>query len=247
MARRDEAQLQVEVPETEDLRGALLRLLAHASAEEEAAEGAGAEVPLPDAPDSFRRAGDLVLLLGTIQGDVRGSAYLHVVHGLAVPGTPSVDAARLEAVDAAVRHGLEAGLLSSVRRCGVGGLAVALARCCLEEELPAAGGARAGLGAALRIPFPARKDLVLFSEERGRVVVSLPAAQTARFEALAREAGAPVIALGAVGGERLEIQAALSTEVGELASAWRRELPRQEDDAPAPGAPEGGPAPSAQA
>ena len=83
---------------------------------------------------------------------------------------------------------------------------------------PPGGGAPAWLGAAVRIPFPQRKDFILFGEDASRIVVSLPAAGWDALEALARAAGVPLIRLGAVGGDRLEIQGAVSVPVVELSA-----------------------------
>ena len=91
---------------------------------------------------------------------------------------------------------------------------------------PPGGGAPPWIGAAVRVPFGLRKDFVLFGEEPGRIVVSLPHPSLARLEAIARECRAPLVSLGAVGGDRLEIQGALSLPVKDLAAAWRDGLPR---------------------
>jgi phosphoribosylformylglycinamidine synthase subunit PurL len=50
-------------------------------------------------------------------------------------------------------------------------------------------------------------------------------ANVAELEAIAKACGAPVIRLGAVGGDRLEIQGALSVPVADLAHAWRDGIP----------------------
>jgi phosphoribosylformylglycinamidine synthase len=91
---------------------------------------------------------------------------------------------------------------------------------------PPGGGAPPWIGAAVRVPFGLRKDFVLFGEEPSRILVSLPHQAWPRLEALARECGAPLVRLGAVGGDRLEIQGALSAAVSDLAAAWRDGLPR---------------------
>jgi phosphoribosylformylglycinamidine synthase len=88
-----------------------------------------------------------------------------------------------------------------------------------------AGTSPAFIGAAVRIPFPTRKDFVLFGEDASRILVSLPNANARRFLEIAQERGAPVIRLGVVGGERLEIQGALSVPVADLARAWRDGIP----------------------
>ena len=128
-------------------------------------------------------------------------------------------------MQATVRRAVKEGLLSSAHDCSDGGLAVALAECCMMAAPPPGGGPTGWLGAAVRVPFPIRKDLVLFGESASRIVVSLPPSALARLEALAGEEGAPVVRLGAVGGERLDVQGALSVEVAALGQAWREALP----------------------
>jgi phosphoribosylformylglycinamidine synthase len=67
---------------------------------------------------------------------------------------------------------------------------------------------------------------VLFGEDASRIVISLPPAGLTRLEQIAKQEGATLIQLGAVGGDRLEIQGALSVDVSELGTAWRDGIPR---------------------
>jgi phosphoribosylformylglycinamidine synthase subunit PurL len=124
-----------------------------------------------------------------------------------------------------VRRAVREGLLSSAHDCSDGGLAVALAESCMMAEEPSDGSEPAWLGAVVRVPFAVRKDFALFGEDASRIVVSLPIANVARLEALAKECGAPLVPLGAVGGDRLEIAGALSVPIAELARAWRDGIP----------------------
>jgi phosphoribosylformylglycinamidine synthase len=78
----------------------------------------------------------------------------------------------------------------------------------------------------VRVPFPVRKDFVLFGEDAARIVVSLPHGSLPRLEAIARETGAPLVHLGAVGGDRLAVEGAFSVPVVDLAAAWRDGIPR---------------------
>jgi phosphoribosylformylglycinamidine synthase subunit PurL len=173
---------------------------------------------------AFRNPGDLVVLVGAIRGEVGGSEYLAAEFGKEAGRPPELDLAREKAVQATVRRAVRAGLLSSAHDCSDGGLAVALAESCMMQDAPA-GATGPWVGAAIRVPFPARKDFILFGEDASRVVVSLPAANLAALEAIAKECGAPLVQLGAVGGDRLEIQGALSVPVAELARAWRDGIP----------------------
>ena len=173
---------------------------------------------------AFKEAGDVVALVGTLQGEVGGSEYLSAEHGKEAGRPPALDLAKEKAVQETVRRAIKEGLLSSAHDCSDGGLAVALAECCMMHDAPS--GQRAPwIGAAVRIPFPARKDFVLFGEDASRIVVSFPKEHLGRVTELAKQCGAPVIALGAVGGDRLEIQGALSVPVDELARAWRDGIP----------------------
>jgi phosphoribosylformylglycinamidine synthase len=173
----------------------------------------------------FKNAGDVVAVVGTLQGEVGGSEYLACEHGKEAGRPPALDLAKEKAVQEAVRRAIREGLLSSAHDCSDGGLAVALAECCMMHPSPAGATEKGWIGAAVRIPFPTRKDFVLFGEDASRILVSLPNANAARFVALAQECGAPVIRLGVVGGDRLEIQGALSVPVAELARAWREGIP----------------------
>ncbi|HET7752643.1 MAG TPA: phosphoribosylformylglycinamidine synthase subunit PurL [Anaeromyxobacteraceae bacterium] len=171
----------------------------------------------------FKSAGDLVVLVGAVGGEVGGSEYLAAVHATEAGRPPPLDLDREKAVQATVRRAIHEGLLSSAHDCSEGGLAVALAECCMMAD--SATGAR-HLGAAVRIPFATRKDFALFGEDASRIVVSLAPASWPRLQELAKEAGAPLVQLGAVGGDRLEIQGALSVPVEELSAAWRDGIPR---------------------
>ncbi|HET9595109.1 MAG TPA: phosphoribosylformylglycinamidine synthase subunit PurL [Anaeromyxobacteraceae bacterium] len=175
---------------------------------------------------AFRQAGDVVAVVGALGGEVGGSEYLAAMHGKEAGRPPALDLQREAAVQRTVRRAVREGLLASAHDCSDGGLAVALAESCMMTDPPPGGGDPAWMGAAVRVPFPQRKDFILFGEDASRVLVSAPPDRWARLEALAREEGAPLVRLGAVGGDRLEIQGALSVEVAALARAWREGLPR---------------------
>ncbi len=187
---------------------------------------------------AFLRAGDVVALVGSLRGEVGGSEYLAACFGVEAGRPPSLDLERERAVHEVVRRAVRAGLLRSAHDPSEGGLAVALAESCVMGEAP--------LGAAVRVPFPLRKDFILFGEEASRILVSCAPEAWGLLEELARELEVPLLRLGAVGGDRLEIQGALSVPVSELAFAWRDGIPSVlRAGAPgAPAAPNGGGGPA---
>jgi phosphoribosylformylglycinamidine synthase len=67
-----------------------------------------------------------------------------------------------------------------------------------------------------------RPDALLFSESASRMIVSTPA--PGRVEEIARRHGVPVVRLGAVGGDRLQIavdgRVAVDLTLSALHEAW---------------------------
>jgi len=171
-------------------------------------------------PMAFQAAGDEVFLLGAgleaPAATLAGSEYLRQVHGL-VAGRPQIDLELEAGVQRACLEAIQGGLLHSAHDCSHGGLAVALAECCIESGL--------GLdGSSLRVS--GRQDAALFGEGQSRIVISCPPGRRGEIEALAGRHGVPLTPLGRVGGERLVIGDLLSVPVADLARAYREGLPR---------------------
>ena len=81
---------------------------------------------------SFKQAGDAVLLLGDPGDELGGSQYLAVVHGRKEGLPPRLDAARELALHDALRALIRDGKIRSAHDCSEGGLAVTLAECCVS-------------------------------------------------------------------------------------------------------------------
>jgi phosphoribosylformylglycinamidine synthase len=150
---------------------------------------------LPDARRAgrlaFARAGDRIALVGPFTPDL-AAAELEKLHGRELPESlPDFDLLAVAAAQAAVREAVAEGALSSAHDVAEGGLAVALAECCVAGAL----GARVRLGSS---QDPAAQ---LFGEGPGGFLVGGPA------EALeALRARTEVQEIGAVEGETLTIE-----------------------------------------
>ncbi|NLY51378.1 MAG: phosphoribosylformylglycinamidine synthase subunit PurL [Firmicutes bacterium] len=176
---------------------------------------------------SFKKAGDIIVLLGENKGELGGSEYLKVIHGH-VAGRPSqLDLDLEKRVQDLCLAAIRAGLLSSAHDCSEGGLAVTLAESCILG----------GLGAEITLE---RKDLspaqLLYGESHSRIVVSLAPEHLDRLQQLAEEFSAPLTVIGKVqeGSLRIRTQAGESIEqvlidlpVQELEKAWRGAIPCQ--------------------
>ncbi|MGD0455283.1 MAG: AIR synthase-related protein, partial [Solirubrobacteraceae bacterium] len=96
---------------------------------------------LPDARRAgrlgFARAGDQIALVGALRPSL-GASELAKLLGQPLPdGLPEIDIAAVAATQAAVRDAVRAGALSSAHDVAEGGLAVALAECCLAGGIGA--------------------------------------------------------------------------------------------------------------
>ncbi len=96
---------------------------------------------LPDARHAgrlgFQRAGDEIALVGPFSPSLAASELAKLL-GQALPdGLPEFDIAAIRAAQIAVRDAVAAGALSSAHDIAEGGLALALAECCLAGDLGA--------------------------------------------------------------------------------------------------------------
>ncbi|MEA2209216.1 MAG: phosphoribosylformylglycinamidine synthase subunit PurL [Solirubrobacteraceae bacterium] len=162
---------------------------------------------LPDARRAgrlgFAREGDAIALVGPFAPSLAASE-LAKLRGEPLPdGLPELDVESVRSAQAAVREAVRAGALSSAHDIAEGGLAVALAECCLADGL----GARIELDAAGMAPGTMA---ALFGEGPGGFLVS---AGADAIEQLGRSA--PLRHLGRVGGDSLSL--AIADESFELA------------------------------
>jgi phosphoribosylformylglycinamidine synthase II len=177
---------------------------------------------LPDATRAgrlgFVRESDAIALVGWGASDANEEApppslaasELAKLRGEPLPdGLPAVDLQAAIAAQNAVREAVRAGSLSSAHDIAEGGLAVALAECCLAG----------GLGARIELDgltVAADELRFLFGEAPGGFVVSGSARALAT---LGRHA--PLQILGRVGGESLVLDGAFELALCELRQAHR--------------------------
>jgi phosphoribosylformylglycinamidine synthase subunit PurL len=143
----------------------------------------------------FAAEGDSIALVGPFEPSQVGSE-LSKLRGLVPVGElPATDPGRIRVAHGAVRSRVRSGAFRSAHDIAEGGVAVALAECCVAG----------GVGASVRLPH----GLDPFGEAPGRgFIVSGP-----------REALAGFVVIGEVGGEALTIEGLLEVAVSELRDA----------------------------
>ena len=150
----------------------------------------------------FKKAGEVIFLLGDFGLELGGSHYLKVLHGRKAGRPPRLDLERELAVQHSLRELIRAGLVRSAHDCSEGGLAVALAEACFNPE--GSLGAEIDLSAAGRV----RLDEVLFSESQSRIISSCAPENEESVFALCAARNCSVHRLGSVGGAELKIKVA---------------------------------------
>ena len=176
---------------------------------------------------TFRDAGDAIVLLGGNLGELGGSEYLKVVHGLVRGVPPALDLKGEQALITLLTTGASRGLIRSAHDCADGGLAVTLAESAfdtagigLDVNVPAAEGSDAGsfIGVAAS----------LFGESASRAVVSVAQTDRTAFLQLAAEHGVRAVVIGTTGGSRIKVAIdgtpALDASLNEAESVWSGSL-----------------------
>ncbi|MBD2461361.1 phosphoribosylformylglycinamidine synthase subunit PurL [Oscillatoria sp. FACHB-1407] len=136
----------------------------------------------------WRSPGDSIYLLGarvetsSEQVTLGASEYLAVIHNTIAGLPPAIDFDLERKVQAACRDGIRQGWVRSAHDCAEGGLAIALAECCISGQR----------GATIELPVDStsvavRWDHLLFAEGGARIVVSVAEQQRETWESYLQE------------------------------------------------------------
>ncbi len=163
-----------------------------------------------------------VVLLGETREELGGSLWLARRRGLEQGAPPAVDLPAELRLQRLLARGVAEGLITSAHDVSEGGLAVALAECCITGP--------ERLGAEIELADRLRPDALLFGESTGRVVAA--GADAAALLAAAEAGGVPARAIGRTGGDRLRIgdgrgDAWIDAGLARLHRLWSNALPRR--------------------
>ncbi len=165
---------------------------------------------------AFREAGDVIVLVGETGDELGGSEYLKVLHGLVGGRPPSLDLELERDVQEVVLEAIDAGLVRSAHDCSEGGMAVALAECCVAG----------GIGADVHLEGELPSHAAMFSETQSRVVVTLAESDVERFEQMCVGRQVPYAVAGTVGGDSLALCGMCEVPLPLLSRAYEDTLER---------------------
>ena len=177
----------------------------------------------------FPGAGRTILLLGSAaaapMNELGSSEYAAVILGQVWGVPPALDLERERKLHGLLLAAHERGWLESAHQVSTGGLAVALAECCMANTVER--GERPACGASVRLPGGADSN-TLFHEGTGRVLVACSSTHAGELMALAQDRGVAAAELGTTGGDRLQIAgtsgAEISIPLNTMEQSWRGAL-----------------------
>ncbi|MBM3243912.1 MAG: hypothetical protein FJZ12_03660 [Candidatus Omnitrophica bacterium] len=162
----------------------------------------------------FKGANDAVILLGKNKEELGGSEYLKTIFSLKKGKCPSLDLRLEKSLQKTVLELINKKLVKSAHDCSEGGLAVALAECCITKP-----GKRIGVEVKLK-EDKIRTDALLFGESQSRVILSAKNADVKKILLFARKNKVPACVIGRTGGDNLVVEGLINLPVSKLYKAW---------------------------
>jgi phosphoribosylformylglycinamidine synthase len=163
----------------------------------------------------FKKAGDVILLVGDTGEDLGGSEFQKVLMGELAGRPPRLDIGVEIRSHRAVLEAASRGLLQSCHDLSDGGLAVAVAESCIFGNI--------GAGCD-EIDLRLGATVALFSESQSRFLVSARGEDAASFEALCAEIQVPARRIGAVGGDAITLGPGVEGSLEDARAAWEGAL-----------------------
>lgn len=183
----------------------------------------------------FKDENDAIILLGENTDDLGGSEYLKQIHNMVCGSPPRLDFDREKSLHktvlALIGRGPSTGsgrgpstgsgpsVTKSAHDISDGGLAVALAECCMRDDDKT-------IGATIQLEDKIRGDALLFGEAASRIIVSCEPKDVELVLTIAKSFSCPACQIGRVGGRMLIINDLICMGVDEIFGLWANGLPR---------------------
>jgi phosphoribosylformylglycinamidine synthase II len=163
----------------------------------------------------FKAEDEAIVLIGETKGWLGQSAYLATVCGREEGAPPPVDLTVERRNGEFVRSLISASRVTTCHDLSDGGLAVALAEMAMVK----------GIGAKIDALPAGPNHAVLFGEDQGRYLLSLPAGAAEAIVAEAKAAGVPAEIIGKTGGSELALPGEAAVSIAALRKVHESWLP----------------------
>jgi phosphoribosylformylglycinamidine synthase len=169
----------------------------------------------------FAADADEITLVGPLTAELGGSEYQRLAHEVNSGPRPELDLSLERRVQQFVLEAIDAGLLRSCHDLSDGGLAVAVAECCILGER----------GASLWIEDVTGADSadsrvagILFGEGQSRFLISHAKEASISLQELAGRHQVPLERLGSTGGQSIRVDGAFEIALSDARAAYESAL-----------------------
>ena len=142
----------------------------------------------------FKDNGDIVVLLGEVQGSTEASEYLRYIHDVKAGKPPKINLLQEKKIQQLCLRAVREGVVKSAHDVSLGGLAVALAECCVIGKK----GFKGNINCK-------NLDAVLFGESPSRIVVSVSPKNVETLKLLAEQMQIKITVIGTVCESRMTL------------------------------------------
>lgn len=167
----------------------------------------------------FKDEGDLIYLIGETKNEIGGSEFLKSIFNRVEGEIPEIDLKLEKKTIDIILEAIKSGLIKSAHDVSDGGLAVALAECCVMNR-------KKKIGAEVNLDVKFRSDFYLFSESQSRFIVTIDPENQVEFEKLINSAQIKFEKIGKVFGKKLVINDLIDLTIEEIEDAYYNSFKR---------------------
>ncbi|MFA5011029.1 MAG: phosphoribosylformylglycinamidine synthase subunit PurL [Ignavibacteria bacterium] len=161
----------------------------------------------------FKNENDDIYVIGRDLYEIGGTEYLSRIHKIVKGDAPQLSLINEKNLHEFVLKAINKGLIKSAHDVSDGGLAVALAECCIM-------GYHQSFGCEIFIPTVSRKDFVLFSESQSRIIISAEKENKNKIFDLAEKNSVYIELIGKTGGSVLKINDFIELELEKIKDSY---------------------------
>ena len=164
----------------------------------------------------FKEEGDEIFLLGENKKELGASEFYEVILNDIVGPCPDIDLNQEKILADVIYEATSQRLLSSTHDCSEGGLAVALAECCISGKK--------AIGAEICLSEEFEPNALLFGETQSRVIVSVNPQKAEKLKELCKLKKINIQSIGYVKGSSLVINDFINLSCHDLSDRWKSSL-----------------------
>jgi phosphoribosylformylglycinamidine synthase II len=166
---------------------------------------------------NFKKEGNDIFVLGINKGEIGGSEYLSLTHNLIKGDAPEINLEEEINLHKSVLDLIKNGIINSAHDISEGGIAVALAECCIINR-------NNFIGCEVRYKYEFRKDFDLFSESQSRVIISADNKNEKNILKICSENKVSAKKIGVTGGNTININDDINLSFEDISNSYYNKL-----------------------